>query len=207
MIYMDARESKKRQKLAKEILTEVEVTFLATADFIFNDVGVEWKEWEDFVKSENEGRLLNQVKHMLANFNQCYIIVVAPDRKVYNNPRTKSMPGSRFRSLIIQYGNMGCTLVPVASDPEGMRAMKSICKYAGTERVIDNGLKRIAPRTDDKYVDMLCVCDGVGPEIARRILKVFKAWELWEVSEKDLRHSVDGVGPTIAKEIKKVFHK
>jgi ERCC4-type nuclease len=144
---------------------------------------------------------------MQANFNKVFIIVVAPDNKVYNSKYTKSMSGSRFRSLIVQYYMRGAPLIPVSSVREGIRVVQSICKYAGDEQCINNGLKRVAPRTDDKYVDMLCVCDGVGPKTARDILKVFKVYELWDITEKDLVNSVKGVGKVSASNIKKVFRK
>ena len=74
--------------------------------------------------------------------------------------------------------------------------------------LISSSLKlKIAPRSDNKYVDMIRVVDGVGQKKAEDILKQFKVYELWDVSEKDLRNSVKGIGAKQAENIKKVFHR
>jgi ERCC4-type nuclease len=70
-----------------------------------------------------------------------------------------------------------------------------------------NDIKKIAPRSDNKYVDMIRVVDGVGQKKAEDILKQFKIYELWDISEKDLRNSVKGIGAKQAENIKKVFHR
>jgi Fanconi anemia group M protein len=206
IVYVDDREPVKVQKLCKKHLGTVEVAHLPVGDIVCNDIVIERKTVPDFVSSENEGRLAAQVDNMIRNFEKRWIVTVGEMSLLWQERYRKFRP-KRFKSTLIQYQTVGINTIETRNDSEFINTVASILKYAGDTQYQPEIIKKRLPRTHDRYIDMIRAgVDGIGPKKAHTILKEFKIWELWEISEKDLC-SIDGIGPVQAKKIKKVFRK
>lgn len=206
MIYIDDREPEKIQKMAQNYLDNVEVVHLEVGDLVHRDTVVEIKRGSDFGKSLNDGRLENQILHMELNFKNVYVGVVGSDHKLFNDDFTDLSP-HRYNSFMVDCLERGVKFIRVRNNDEFFRTAKNIFKYARGEKCQVNELKKVAPRTDDRYVGIIMAgVEGIGPNKAREILKSFKVWELFEASERDLQ-SVKGIGKVQAKKIKEVFKK
>lgn len=210
IVYVDDREPIKIQKLCKHHLSEfgtVEVAHLPVGDIVFNDIVIERKTIPDFVSSQNEGRLPHQVDNMLQNFDKCWIVTVGNTNILWGD-RYASFRPKRFKSHLIEYQDLGVKTIETANDSEFIGAIASILKRAGDQPCDLSTIHKRARRTGDRNVGIIMAAvDGIGPKTAVEILKNFKVWELYEVSEKDIHHSVKGVGPVLAKKIKEVFRK
>lgn len=206
IVYVDDREPVKIQKLCKKHLGTVEIAHLPVGDIVCNDIVIERKTLPDFVTSENQGRLATQVDNMVRNFQKSWIVTVGETSILWQD-RYKSFRPKRFKSTLIQYQNLGVKTIETRNDSEFIHTIASILKHSGESPYQPEIIKKRLPRTHDRYVDMIRAgVEGIGPKKAQSILKEFKIWELWEISEKDLC-SIEGIGPVQAKKIKKIFRK
>jgi len=209
-VRIDHREKPSIVKKAFDYFNNIEITQLPVGDFVCGNVCVERKSIPDFTGSINNGRLNNQATNMVANYGEhSYIIIVGSLNELEENKYIKRWSELRFdrEVAILNADHPKIHIELVANEKRFFKRVQALFKYCndGSRKV--NDIKKIAPRSDNKYVDMIRVVDGVGQKKAEDILKQFKIYELWDISEKDLRNSVKGIGAKQAENIKKVFHR
>ena len=207
---MDNREKIAIQKQAYGYFDSISLEQLPVGDFICGNVVIERKSMQDFCGSFTNKRLNNQIINMISNFGRnSYVIIIGAIEDLYTNPYINDWSEARFdgavASLNADFPDIHIELVP--NEARFFKRMKALFRKCNDGTRSNNEIKRIAPRSDNKYVDMICVVDGVGEKKAKAILKVFKVYELWDISEKDLQNSVQGIGKVQAARIKKVFHR
>jgi ERCC4-type nuclease len=204
-IYIDDREPKKMQNLALETWPDAEVTRLVSGDYVCGNIGIERKAAIDFSGSADDGRLERQCKDLVANFEIPIVVLVATDPQIYSNQYFK-LHINRFIGVRTDMHHQGVRFDRVNSNGEFIRFCDSMFRKAHDQTLDINGMKRVAPRFGDPYVGMLRQVEGMGEKKCIEVLKQFKIYELFDVSERDLQ-SIDGIGKVQAKRIKKVFHK
>lgn len=201
LIYVDSRESIKVQKLAKSYL-KAEVALLPVGDFVCGNVCIERKTITDFLGSLTSKRLHNQILRMKANFDHSIVIVVGKEYDVQYTGWSAQQFNGKLMSTAMDYD---IKVMRTDTDVGFMSLAKSAFKRSDTNlEFVEHNIKRIAPRSDDVYVNMVCAIPGIGEKLAKEILKVFTVKQLFEITEKDLRNSVDGIGKKKAEDIKKV---
>jgi ERCC4-type nuclease len=204
---MDNREKSTIQKAANTYFNGVVVEQLPVGDFVCGNVCIERKSVQDFAQSVNNGRMNNQALNMVSNYGKrSYIIIIGAINDLYNKyvDWTERRFDYEVAKINAAFPEINIELVP--NELRFFKRIKALFKACNNDSKRVNEIKRIAPRSDNKYVDMVRVVDGIGEEKAKAILKQFKVYELWDVSEKDLQ-SIKGIGSAQAAKIKKVFHR
>lgn len=206
-VYVDSREPKQSQERARRFLNSlggVVVETLPVGDFVCGNVVIERKTIKDFFGSYKKGRLQNQITHMKANFDHVFVIITGPEWIIEEET---GWTVNSFHGIMMELAmDYGIHVMRADSENGLMIQARTAFKRANVNvDYVERGLKRVAPRTDDKYVNMVCEVDGIGEKKARAILKIFKVKELFYCSKKDLM-GIDGIGPKQAEKIKEVFH-
>lgn len=206
-IQVDSRETDKVIKNAREHFKSLEVTFLPIGDFVSGEVCIERKKLDDFVGSINSKRMYNQAANMEKNYKHNYIIIIGRLSQLENS-RFFDFSKRRFRREVAYLmANYNVKVLVVDDDKSFYEQIYQIFKQHGEKSEgKKNGIKRIAPRTGDVYIDMICVVDKIGPKKAEEILKIYKVYELFDASVKDLM-AIKGIGKTQATRIKEVYHR
>ncbi|MDP3013531.1 MAG: ERCC4 domain-containing protein [Candidatus Subteraquimicrobiales bacterium] len=205
---MDSREPDHVIKEARKRFKTLEVSYLKVGDFVCGDVCIERKALSDFVGSVNSKRMYNQAANMGKNYAHNFIIIIGREKEL-EDKRFFNFSARRFRrEIAFLMANYNVKILLVENDNAFYDQVYQLFKqFAEKTDNKKNEIMRIAPRSGDVYVDMICVVDRIGPVKAREILKHFKVCELFDISEKDLSLSVKGVGKTQAAQIKKVFRR
>jgi ERCC4-type nuclease len=209
-VKIDNREKISIQKMAYDYFDNIEIEQLPVGDFVCGSVCVERKSIADYTGSVNNNRIHNQAINMVSNYsNNSYIIVVGAIDEIYTNPYINGWTEARFDSemALINASFPEISIEVVPTEKRFFKRMKALFKKCNDDTKQINEIKRIAPRSDNVYVDMVCLARGIGPTKAKAVLKQFKVHELWDVSEKDIQNSVKGVGKKQAAKIKEVFHR
>lgn len=204
-IYVDDREPKKMQKLALRTWEDAEVVRLPSGDYVCGNIGIERKAAIDFSTSADDGRLERQAEDLVANYEVPMVVLVATDPQIYSNQYFK-LHINRFIGVRTDLHNRGVKFDRVNTDREFIRFCDSMFRKAQDNNLDVNEIKRVAPRYGDPYVGMLRQVPGMGEKKCLEVLKSYKVFELFEITEKDLMQ-ISGIGKIQAKEIKKIFKK
>jgi ERCC4-related helicase len=162
-------------KHLKEMGMNIQMKTLSTADFIIsNRVGIERKTPRDFVDSIIDKRLLHQLKDLKQNFEKPLIIIegeedIYSQRKIHPN----AIRGM-LATIAISYG---IPIIQTKSPQETAELIRSISlREQNTEG------KEIGIRTDKKPMTtkeqqefIIESLPGVGPSLAKSLLKEFKS--------------------------------
>lgn len=171
---------------------------LPIGDFIFsngkNEVVFEYKKFNDFRKSMNEGRLFDQALRQYSNFKYHFIIIEVDEEKKH-----ELLSNNKFREAIASLN----TFTTVITCPTTSLALKMMEKQA--ELCLEgNPLeKRPFEKLDNVAYNYLILIKGVNKIKAHNIckhlnLKTFE--DLKQVTTKQLRR-VPGIGSITAQKI------
>jgi Fanconi anemia group M protein len=208
VIYADQRE--RSSGVLKELQTMdiiVKPLQLPVGDFLVSDrCVVERKSAHDFVSSMIDGRLFDQAGALKRNFrNPLFVIEGAADLYDVRNVHANAIRGA-LGSIAVDYG---IPIIPTRDVRDTAEFLAVLAKREQTEKerlVRLQGEKRSL--TDrDQAVFIIESLPGVGPALARDLLKHFKSVErVFSAGEKELRE-VGNIGEKKAKEIRRVVSK
>lgn len=209
-ILIDDREDKKlKEKLAKIEGATVLITRLPVGDVSIGDYLCERKEAGDFFNSLTEHRLFRQLRELRANSEVPILIMVGDPYVEMSWRRTEAL--SLHRSFIgakAAIARMGISFVEVRSHDEYVELLLSMAKQANPNKDPSARpiLLRKADRSSEEIVsDLLCAMDGVGRELAGKLLERFgTAQGVANASLKELL-AVPGCGPTKAQAVYDAF--
>ena len=76
-VYIDSRETEKRKKRAERLWGEenIEIKKMKCGDYVYKDVGIEFKTVDDFIGSIRDGRIYRQAVSLDETFRKHYIII------------------------------------------------------------------------------------------------------------------------------------
>jgi Fanconi anemia group M protein len=167
-------------------------------------VGVEFKTTEDFVNSLIDGRLLAQMKELKKNFERP-LVVVEGEQDVYSvrNVHPNSIRGM-ISVIAVSYG---IPILFTQNSRETASFLNIIAKREQEEKGSDfslHGAKREMTLRDwQEYI--IGALPGVGPGLAKPLLREFKSVKnVVNASVDDLK-KVEKIGSVKAKRIKEVF--
>ncbi len=205
VIFVDKRELRSGivEKL-KDLGVQVKEITLEVGDYLVSEsIAVERKTAKDFVNSMIDGRLFDQAKNLVENF-QNPVVIIEGDEFYERNVHPNAIRGA-LASLIVDYHITVLKTKDLDETAEILAAMaKRELKSGRVARL--HGEKK---PSSDKEMQLYIVesLPGVGPELARKLLKRFKTVEgVFTAGEKELK-SVEGLGQKKAKEIRRILTK
>lgn len=213
-IIIDNRENK---AIIKELIkeeVEVERKQLDIADFIIQtknlngtiqNVGIERKTTEDFLNSIIDKRILNQAVLLKENFD-VPLLIIEGEENIY---ALRNFHPNSIRGIISTIAvDFQIPIIHTKNYRDTAKYLSLIAKrLEKTRRPLSLVPKRKPLTLKEKQLFLVESLPGIGPTIARSLLKNFKTIkEIINSSEKELR-KVEKIGKIKAKELKTVFEE
>jgi Fanconi anemia group M protein len=186
----------------------VQLAMLESADYLPSSrVGVELKLIEDFVASLIDGRLLEQLKTLRQNYERPLILLLG-EQDIYG---VRAVHPNAIRGMLatiaVSYA------IPVLQMKTADEAAQFLIAIARREQEQQErrpftphaSRKPASLREQQEY--LVSALPGVGPQLARTLLRRFgSVRRVFSATEDELR-TVDGVGEKIAGAIKDALDK
>jgi Fanconi anemia group M protein len=190
-----------------ELGIELDLERLDSADYIVSSrVGIEYKTKEDFVNSIVDGRLLSQIKDLVASFEKPLIIVEGiEDIYSIRNVQPHAIQG-RLATIAVSYS---IPIIYTKSQAETASVIKVIAKREQEEGYKDFSLhgskKPMTVKEQQEYI--ISALPGVGAGLAKDLLKTFGNIENIMKASIDELKSVEKIGQKKAEKIRDILEK
>ncbi|HIJ98930.1 TPA: DEAD/DEAH box helicase family protein [archaeon] len=204
-IFADVREGASGiLKELNELEVDVRIKQLGVADFQLSDrVGVERKTTEDFLQSLIDGRLLEQAKNLVENFERPIFVIEGETLYGIRNIHPNAIRGA-LGALVVDFK---IPIIYTRDVKESAAFLAVIAKREQLDKereIVLRGEKRAfsLPEMQQFIVESL---PTIGPSLAKNLLEYFGSVEkVFNATESELQE-VKGIGETRAKEIGKVI--
>lgn len=204
-IFADFRE--KGSGIVKELVNlgmDVKLQNLAVGDYIVSSrVGIEFKTKEDFVNSIVDKRLLQQIKALKENFEKP-LLIIEGEEDIYSvrNVHPNAIQGM-LATIAVSYG---IPMIFTKNFKETSSLLRSITKREQEFEKKDLGIRvEKKPLTTKEQQEFIIESlPGVGPSLAKSLLKEFKTVKKVINAEHVELQKVEQVGSKKAKEIKRL---
>lgn len=213
-IIVDNREPKLIiRELAKEEI-EVESKQLETADFILQtknlnneiqNVGIERKTINDLLNSIIDKRLINQLMILKENFDIPILIIEGEDN-IYS---LRDFHPNSIRGIIATVAvDFQIPIIYTKNERDTVKYLGLIAKRLEKSRKPISLTPKRKPLTiKEKQLYLVETLPGIGPTLAKSLLKEFKTIKkLINAEEKELQN-VEKIGKIKAKELKLLFEE
>lgn len=184
---------------------DVEVKKLKVGDFIISkDVVVERKTVDDFVNSLIDGRLFKQADNMQKNYSYPIFIIEGDIADMFSRNVSDKALWSAIVSLMLKNN------VRFLFTSSFKETVQVLCILARKEQIDDNKELALRCKTNklslkEKQQFFIEGLPGVGPKLAKNLLKEFKSPKgVINANDSDLK-KVDKLGSKKIKEIKKII--
>ena len=206
-IYADYRE--KGSGVIKELVdlgANINMETLENADYILSSrVGVELKTISDFVDSIIDGRLLQQVKNIKENFERPVILIEGIE-DIYS---MRNVHPNAIRGMLATIAiDFGIPFIYSRNPKETASILNIIAKReqdAGFREISLHGGKPLTLKEKQEYI--VSSFPGVGPVLAKPLLKKFKTIKKIVNAKQDKLQKVEKIGPKKAADIKEVLER
>ena len=204
-IFVDYRE--KASGVIKELIdlgVHIKLEKLESADYILsNKVAVEYKTKVDFVNSLCDGRLLQQVKSLKQNYD-VPLILVEGEEDIYS---IRKVHPNAIRGIIASITvDFNVPIINTRNQKESAAFLNIIAKREQEEKGKDFSLhgerKPLTLKEQQEY--LISALPGIGPTLAKPLLKKFKTVKKIINAKKDKLEKVEKIGPKKAQTIKDV---
>jgi Fanconi anemia group M protein len=206
-IIADSRE--KGTGILKELVNlgiDVETKNLHSADYVINNIGIELKTKEDFLESIIDKRLLNQLIELKNNFEK-QLIIIQGIEDIYSLRRIHP---NAIRGMLATIALSYNIPIIYTKNPQDTAAL--LLTIAKREQ--DTDKKDFAIRQEKKPLTLkeqqeyiIESLPGVGPLLAKSLLKKFKSVKKIINAKEDKLQKVEKIGKTKAREIRKVIEE
>jgi len=205
-IFIDHRE--KTSRVVKELIdldVNVKLEQLPVADYILSSrSAVELKTVPDFVNSIIDGRLLEQIKLLKDNYERPLIILEGiEDLYSMRNIHPNAIRGM-LATIAISYG---IPILQTKNCKESAALMAVIAKREQNETSKEFSLhanrKPLTIKEQQEYI--ISSLPGVGPTLAKPLLKKFKTIKRLINAKQDQLEKVEKIGPKKAQKIRQVL--
>ncbi len=214
-IIVDHRESNSgiiKELIKKDI--EVEKQQLITADFIIQTkdlnneiqtVGVERKKQNDFINSIIDKRIINQLRNLKENFTVPLLIIEGSDNIYEIRKFHPNAIRGMLASIAVDYQ---IPMIHTRNYRDTAALLSVIAKRLEKPKRLISLLRKRKPLSLTEHQELILESlPGVGPIIAKSLLKRFKTVkDVVNADEKELQ-LVEKIGKKKAVEIKKVIEK
>ncbi len=205
-IFVDHRE--KGSYVIKELLNlgiSIDLQQLEVGDYLLSSrCAIEYKTVSDFVNSLIDGRLLQQAKELKKTYGRpLYIIEGMEDMYSVRNIHANAIRGM-LAALTVDFG------IPVLQTKSSKETAALLAQIAKREQDDENkgfslhgDRKPISLKDQQEYV--VTAFPGVGPTLAKPILKEFKSVKNFVNASEEALRKVPQLGEKKAKQIKDVL--
>ncbi len=211
LLYIDDREPAKIINQVKEIISDVEICRLDTADYAMPDFAAERKTPQDLLGSVYDGRYWTQLAKMKSAYPHSVVIIEGNpnetffhrgSEKIHHNP---VLIRSVEISTIMKWG------IPVMYTTDYIKTASLIGEfYAKSEKKSEKPRAVVKKEADPEKIrlSMMQSIEGLGPMGASRVLAKFTFRDLVDVDDPNiLCKSVVGMSRKVSERIVKVFNK
>ncbi|VVC01121.1 3'-flap repair endonuclease Xpf [uncultured archaeon] len=202
---MDSREPDEICDLLEAMGAEIEIRQLELGDYQLSDrLVVERKTRSDFAASIFDGRLFSQLRGLTASFQRVVLIVEgSPDNE---SRLSRAALLGAYSSVISDFG---CAMFFTRSASATAEMAFALAKHEqlGKKQGLSVYAKRKALSLPDQQRAVVEALPGVGPSMARALLKYFDTVEnVMSAPEAELKE-VDNMGEKKAKQLRELLAK
>ena len=202
LVYVDSRErtmAKRLEALGIDIVLEI----LEVGDYVISDrVAIERKTAADFVDSlvSADRDLFRQVGDLTRTYERPLLILEGRDlyaRQVHPNA---------IRGALVSIAvDFGISIIPTEDEEETASVIALIARREQQDRKAPSVHGRKTARTlKEQQEDLISSIPGVGPVVARKLLKCFGSVEKVATAPPEALQEVELVGPKTAERIREV---
>ena len=201
-IIMDQRERNSELNRMLESGAEVEIKTLHVGDYIVSDrIAIERKTIHDFQSSILNGRIFEQTDRIRSYYNQP-IIIIEGDRREFQLDK-KVFIGA----IVSLYIDHNSTVIFSENPSDTADTILSIAKHEQKNEKREVSLKggARAHSTEDSQLSIVGNIPGVGPKLAKALLRHFKNIKNIAIADKEELMKVEKIGKKKAEAIRKVM--
>ncbi len=207
-IFADFRE--KGSGVIKELANQgldIKMQNLAVGDYILSDrVCVEFKRKSDFINSIVDKRLLSQVKSLKENFEKP-LIIIEGEEDLYSIRRIH--PNAINGMLAAIAIDFGIPIIFTKNFLETASLLKSIAKreQENEKKEFSFQIEKKPVTTKEQQEFIIGSLPGVGPSLAKSLLKKFKTIKNVINAEEEKLKKIEQLGPKKSAEIKRIIEE
>lgn len=203
-VIVDSRETKHRKKKAEKVFgkNNILIKQLKVGDYVYRDVGIEFKTVDDFTSSVKNHRIYNQAINLSETFNHHYIIIYGDVsstlRRLYriNHPFSVKQYLGAIASL-----SQITSILHVDNESQAFQLTKSLFEKCtdGKNRRVQKPLEK----HDNKLVSVLSMIGGINTTRAEELISelgIKTLQDLCDLTVEDIK-SVRGFGDKTANNI------
>ena len=205
-IIIDTRE--RGSNLSKKLIElgmRVEVKTLATADIIASDrVGIERKTVPDFVNSIIDKRIFTQIKDLKNNF-EVPLIILEGEEDIYS---VRNIHPNAIRGMLATIVTaFKIPIIRTKDSQDTAELVKTIAlkEQTTTEKEISIRTDKIPMTTKEQQEFIMESFPGVGPSLAKALLRKFKTIKKIVNSKKEDLEKIDKIGTKKSKDIQDIL--
>ncbi len=205
-VIIDTRE--RGTNLSKNLIElgmNVEVKTLATADIIASDrVGIERKTIPDFVNSIIDKRIFTQIKDLKNNF-EVPLIILEGEEDIYS---VRNIHPNAIRGMLATIVTaFKIPLIRTKDSQDTAELVKSIAtkEQKSTDKEISIRTDKTPMTTKEQQEFIIESFPGVGPSLARALLREFKTIKKIVNSKKENLEKIEKIGTKKAKDIQNIL--
>lgn len=191
----------------------VEEKQLVSADFVLHTkvngeiktIGIERKTQDDFINSIIDKRIINQLILLKENFDFT-LLVIEGHENIYS---LRNIHPNAIRGMLTSIAiNLQVPIIYTNNYKDTASLLVVIAKRLEKPPKLIGLLKRKKPLTLKEQQELLIESlPGVGPTLARSLLKKFKTVKKIVGAKQDKLEKIEKIGPKKAKAIRDVFEK
>ena len=204
-IIVDSREKANRiVKLFVDAGYTINMQQLSAGDYIVaEEVGIEFKTKKDFVDSIIDGRLLSQASALTRAY-QRPLFIVQGEEDIYSIRNIH--PNAVAGSLATLTASFKIPVLFTKNEQETFRIMQSLSnRRSGT---VEHAAHAFKPKSDEEMQEFIIeALPGVGPTVAKDLLKHFGSVEHIINASVDSLSKVRNVGKVKAEQIRNIIQK
>ncbi|QQG39159.1 MAG: DEAD/DEAH box helicase [Candidatus Woesearchaeota archaeon] len=206
-VFADSRETGDVVKQLIEQGIEIESKRLDVADFIIsNRIGIERKSVQDFVNSIIDKRLLQQIKELKNNF-ESPLIILEGEEDIYSvrNIHQNAIRGM-LSAIVIDFK---VPIIWTKSPLDTAAFIKVLAKREQDGKDKDFGVRfdKKPLTTKEQQEFIVESLPGVGPTLAKSLLREFKSVKKLVNTKKEKLEKVENIGPKKAESIISIFEE
>jgi len=211
-VWVDKRE--KNSTVASELVNlgvEVEFKHLISADYVISEeIGIERKTIDDFVSSMLNKRLLLQLEDLKKNFKKPLLVIEgAKHQDLYHPVRHPNMHENSIRGMILRAAlDFGVSVILTQDQEDTAVYLQLLAKrIENPPQKISLRHKRRAFNMKEQQQMILEGFPGIGPSLAKNILKNFKTLKGFSQASVEDLEKVPKLGKKKAVIIKALLDK
>lgn len=199
-VIIDYRE--KSSGIDKELVKrgiDIEYKQLDVADFIVGDIAIERKTKHDFINSMIDKRMLSQLTGLKDNFEKS-LIILEGEENIYT---IRNMHPNAIRGMLSAISiDYKIPIIPTRNHRDTAALIAIIAKRFEKKPKEISLLARKKPLTLKQMQQLIIEClPGVGPHLAKSLLKDFKSVKSIVNSSEKRMQKVEKIGKKKAKAI------